>query len=192
VFVLSLRASTLKIAAAVTALAIVVAAACWEGSSVRMSADVPVQGSVVKTAVQNIDASTNDGRLAFLKNYGWEVSGTPVEVVEVIIPKTFNTVYTNYNAIQKSQGFDLSKFKGERVKRWTYDVKNYPGGVQNVRANLLVYNNKVVGGDVSSVALDGFMQGLSIKVTNTKAAIKPSQADIVAETLKLDSHTNSN
>jgi hypothetical protein len=64
--------------------------------------------------------------------------------------------------------------------------------VQNVRANLLVYNNKVVGGDVSSVALDGFMQGLSIKVTNTKAAIKPSQADIVAETLKLDSHTNSN
>jgi hypothetical protein len=103
VFVLSLRASTLKIAAAVTALAIVVAAACWEGSSVRMSADVPVQGSVVKTAVQNIDASTNDGRLAFLKNYGWEVSGTPVEVVEVIIPKTFNAVYTNYNAIQKSR-----------------------------------------------------------------------------------------
>lgn len=188
-FVLSLRASTLKVTAALAALAIVVAAACWEGNSVRMSADVPVQGSAVSTVVQNIDASTNDGRLVFLKNYGWEVDSSPVEVVEVIIPQTFNSVYSNYNSIQKLQGFDLTKFKGDRVKRWTYNVKNYPGGVQNVRANLLVYNNKVVGGDVSSVALNGFMQGLSIKAAKTQAAIKPSQADIVAETLKMDSQT---
>ena len=41
-------------------------------------------------------------------------------------------------------------------------MKNYPGyenkdGV--VRANLLVYEGRVIGGDVCSVELDGFMQG---------------------------------
>ncbi len=186
-FVLSFRASTLKIAAVIAALAIVIAAACWEGGVTRMAAEVPAQGSAATASAQNTDVSTNAGRIAFLVNCGWKVTSNPVEVVEVVIPETFNAVYTNYNAIQKLQGYDLSNYKGMRVKRWTYEINNYPGGAQGVNANLLIYNNKVIGGDVSSVELDGFMQGLSAKAADVKTGVKPSQADIVAETLNMSS-----
>lgn len=176
---LSVKASTLKVAAALAALGIVVAAAFWEGGSVRTAALIPLSDSSSTSQVS--DASTNSGRIAFLKSFGWEVSNEPVEVVEVTIPQTFNTVYLNYNSIQKSQGYDLSKYRGQRVKRWTYDVKNYPGE-KNVRANLLVYDGKVIGGDISTVALNGFMQGFAKKTTNVNTGIKPAQADIVTQT----------
>lgn len=180
--VISLRASTLKVAAALAALGVVVAAACWEGGAVRTVAEIPMQESSVSATAQVTDASTNAGRIAFLKSFGWEVSSDPVEVVEVTIPETFNAVYTNYNSIQKTQGYDLTQYKGKRIKRWTYDIKNYPNSTQPVRANLLVYNGKVIGGDVSSVAINGFMQGFAKKTTNVKTGIKPSQADIVSQT----------
>ena len=32
----------------------------------------------------------------------------------------------NYNQIQIQQGFNLEKYAGQRVKRWTYIVRNYP------------------------------------------------------------------
>ncbi len=104
-------------------------------------------------------AGTNDQRVVFLKQFGWEVDHQTVEVEEVRIPEVFDDVYKNYNEIQKKQGFDLTKYAGKRVKRYTYTIMNYPNGIKGVRANLLVYKNKVIGGDICSVALDGFMHG---------------------------------
>jgi len=183
-FVLSLKASTIKVAATLAALAVVVAAASWEGgvadtltSTVRETA---VSGASTAGAAKDAELSTNKQRVAFLNSLGWQVDNDPVEVAEVIIPQTFNAVYKNYNAIQKTQGFDLLKYRSVRAKRWTYNVTNYPGVTEGVRANLLVYNNKLIGGDVSSVSINGFMQGLS--VGNVKTGVEPSQADIVAET----------
>ena len=88
----------------------------------------------------------------------------PVEVCEVIIPAEFDETYTKYNEIQKGQGFDLSAYAGMRVKRWTYSVKNYTGYEnQNcIRINMLVYEGLVIGGDVCSIELNGFMHGFSM------------------------------
>ena len=173
-FVVSLKASTLKLAAAVAALAVVAAAACWEGSNVSTAAEIPVQGITVS---QPVDASTNSGRIAFIINFGWKVSSNPVEDVEIVIPQTFDALYTNYNSIQKSQGYDLSLYKGKRIKRWTYLITNYPGGAE-VQIDLLVLGSDVIGGDVSSVAVNGFIQGFAENKTNAATAIKPSQAEI--------------
>lgn len=184
-FVLSLKASTLKLAAALAALAVVVAAAFWEGGVARTAPDTVREAAgsgAAVSAVSGAEVSTNAQRVTFLKSLGWQVDDDPVEVVEVVIPKTFNAVYNNYNAIQKAQGFDLLPYRGTRAKRWTYNVKNYPGATAGVRANLLVYNGRLIGGDVSSVAINGFMQGL--KPGNASTGISPSQADIVAETFK--------
>ena len=52
-----------------------------------------------------------------------------------------------------------NKYKGIRAKKYTYHVKNYPDTQEDVIANLLIYNNKVIGGDISSTALDGFTHG---------------------------------
>ena len=78
-------------------------------------------------SVLNIKAENAEQRVAFLSQFGWSFDEDPVEVAEVIIPPEFDEVYEKYNAIQKEQGFDLTKYQGKRVKRWTYAIKNYPG-----------------------------------------------------------------
>ena len=106
------------------------------------------------------EAPNNLARITFLKSYGWEVSEEPSEVVSVVIPQTFGDVYENYNAIQTAQGFDLTGYQGKRVKRYTYQVANYPSGDGEVLANLLVHKNTVIGGEVLSAQPGGFIHGL--------------------------------
>ena len=101
--------------------------------------------------------------LSFISSCGWEVDEEPVDVREVVIPEVFDEVYNNYNAIQLEQGLDLEKYAGKRVKRFSYVVRNYPGTEPEddfIRINLLIYENKIIGGDVCSVKLDGFMHGI--------------------------------
>ncbi len=106
-----------------------------------------------------LEADGTDGRMKFLSQFGWQCEPEPVSVKEVIIPAKFNDVYTGYNELQKQQGFDLQRYSGRRVKLWTYRVTNYPGGLSDVVANLLILDGKVIGGDISSSLLDGFMHG---------------------------------
>lgn len=54
---------------------------------------------------------------------------------------------------------------GKTVKRYTYIIHNYPDETDQVRANLLVYDGKVIGGDICTLALDGFMHGFSPEET---------------------------
>lgn len=109
----------------------------------------------------NIKASNSDERIAYLSQYGWSVENEPIEVKEIIIPAEFDEVYENYNKIQLDQGFDLTKYCSKRVKKWTYIVTNYPEyeDSQCIRATLLIYDGNVIGGDICSVELDGFMHG---------------------------------
>lgn len=111
----------------------------------------------------NLSAANDSERMSFISQFGWEVSAEPTEIREIIIPEEFDEVYTKYNEIQLSQGFDLNSFKGMRVKKWTYAVKNYAGYEDKdcIRINLLIFDGKVIGGDVCSVELDGFMHGFS-------------------------------
>ena len=117
--------------------------------------------SAAKTGELSLKASTAEERIAFLSQYGWSVEEEPLEVKEIIIPAEFDDVYEKYNAIQKEQGFDLTAYCSKRVKKWTYKVTNYPNyeGSDCIRATLLVFDGKVIGGDVCSVELDGFMHG---------------------------------
>ena len=102
-------------------------------------------------------------QVRFLQSYGWEVNEQPCEMVQVVIPETFGDVYENYNEIQKQQGLDLSRFRGKQVSRCSYEVLNYPGQKEYIRANLLIYNQEVIGGDICSIyAENGFMHGFSL------------------------------
>ncbi len=106
------------------------------------------------------NADENTARVEFLAGLGWQTGEEAIEVQEVVIPLEFDQVYQNYNLIQLDQGFDLSPYAGRRMKRYTYEIFNHPSGEDAVRANLLVYKEKLVGGDVCSLKLDGFMHGL--------------------------------
>ena len=99
--------------------------------------------------------SDNDARVQFLKNYGWEVDQSPVESGQVRIPEKSTAVYDRYNALQKTQGFDLSQYAGKIVMRYVYKINNFPGATEPVYATLLVYKNEVIGGDVTDTCPGG-------------------------------------
>ena len=105
---------------------------------------------------------SNEDRIVFLSGYGWEVSQDPLSTEELLIPKEFDDSYTDYLALQSEQGFDLTKYQGKRVKRYTYEVLNYPSGEEGVQVSLLIYRNTVIGGEVFTTSLDGFMHGLAM------------------------------
>ena len=60
---------------------------------------------------------------------------------------------------QRDQGFDLRKYAGKEVQRFQYVVTNYPNYPEGIRANLLVFNRKIIGGDLCSLEFGGFMHG---------------------------------
>lgn len=111
----------------------------------------------------NLKASTHEDRMSFVSQFGWEVEEEPIEIKEIIIPTEFDDTYNAYNQIKKEQSFDLLEYAGERAKRWTYIVKNYEGyeNKESIHINILVHDGIVIGGDVCSVELDGFMHGFS-------------------------------
>ncbi len=113
---------------------------------------------VLKSTV-NTAAKTTEQQVAFLNSFGYEVEAEPTLIEEVIIPTEFDEDYTAYNNYQKLSGFDLSKYKGDRVKKYTFKVMNYPDQKSSVNANILVYKGKAIGGDISSATLNGFVHG---------------------------------
>ena len=79
----------------------------------------------------------------------------------VTVPETFDKVFAAYNELQKEQGLNLSKYRGKEVTRYTFRVTNYEGYEGKVFANVLVYRNRVIGGDVCSADTSGFVHGFA-------------------------------
>ena len=121
--------------------------------------------------------STNDARVKFLTDFGWEVAASPVESGQVRIPEAGSEVFDRYNALQKSQGYDLSEFAGKTVMRYVYKIKNYPGAVDPVYATLLVYKDQVIGGDVTDTSAKGVVRGFKMPTAN------PSQQSTTPSTI---------
>lgn len=102
---------------------------------------------------------SEDDAEKFLAQFGWIVDASPVEVIEVTMPSEFDKIFAAYNEIQKEQGLNLLKYKRKKLTRYTFEVKNYEGYEGRVLANVLVYRGKVVGGDICSADIDGFVHG---------------------------------
>ena len=114
--------------------------------------------NVLKNSIDTA-AKTTEQQVTMLQSFGYEVEPQPILIEEVIIPSEFDTNYEEYNNYQRLSGFYLSKYNGTRAKKYTYNVTNYPEQPDGVVANILVYNGKAIGGDISSTALNGFVHG---------------------------------
>ncbi len=101
----------------------------------------------------------NEGRIAFLAQFGWSVEPTPKESTTVTIPAAFDKVFAEYNELQKKQGLDLSRHAARTVERHTYVITNYPDYEGQVLANLLIFRGRVIGGDICSADQNGFIHG---------------------------------
>ncbi len=160
-FVFSIKASTLKIGAvvctSVVALVILLTLIPVNEPTAASLMYSPV-GSYVYTGVK-----TNDDRLTFLKQFGWEADKAPVSETSVTIPSEFDKVFVGYNELQKQQGLDLTKYKTKDVTRYTYRITNYKDYNGTVYANIIIYRGKVIGGDICTADLDGFVLTLDGK-----------------------------
>ena len=112
-------------------------------------------GKDAPTAATTGSMSANDSRVAYLSEMGWQVDTTPTESGQVKIPQEQSEVFTRYNDLQKSQGYDLSALAGQTVMRYVYKVNNFPNATDPVYATLLVYKDKIVGGDVTDTSARG-------------------------------------
>ena len=104
-----------------------------------------------------VDGSTNAKRVSFAQYCGCKVEETAETVKNIRIPQNFSKVYENYNKLQQRAGFDLSLYKGCEVTLYSYKVLE--GGIagQQTLINIIVYRGRIIGGDISSVELDGDM-----------------------------------
>ena len=154
-FVVSMKASKKKLVIILAAILIVLAGALF----FLLRGDSDEAKAVGQTGEYSLTAADASQRVAFLQQFGWEVKETPMEQVDVLLPSSFNDTYEKYNQIQKEQGLDLLKYAGATCQRYTYEVTNYPGKDSGVVANLLVLDGRVIGGDICSVELNGFIHG---------------------------------
>ncbi len=159
-FICSVKTSRFKLIGIIIAvLAAIFVALCLLGKSSESKSDTKADTKIKA----NLTVSDPSDIKTFLESFGWEVSDEACEIVEVTIPAEFNAVYTEYNNIQKTQGFDLGEYKGTVVKRYAFEVYNYPDYPDYIRANVLVHDGKIIGGDICSTELDGFIQGFEMK-----------------------------
>ena len=115
------------------------------------------QFSSVKSA--EIDASTNAKRVLFLQGLGYEVDETATEIKDIVIPENFSAVYEKYNNLQKQAGFDLKNYRGKNAKVYSYSLQNDT----EKQIHLIVCEDRLIGGDVASLKLNGNMTGLKRK-----------------------------
>ena len=106
-------------------------------------------------------ADTNDARVKFLTDLGWEVTPSPTESGEIRIPKAGDPVFDRYNELQKSQGYDLNKYAGKKVMRYVYQINNFPDAKEPVYATVLVYRDRIIGGDITDTTPGGRVQGFA-------------------------------
>ena len=105
---------------------------------------------------------SNDARVKFLTDFGWDVTPSPVESSQVKIPQETTEVFDRYNALQKSQGYDLNKFADKTVMRYVYKINNHPSSTGPVYATVLMHKNRVIGGDVTDTTSGGRIHGFKM------------------------------
>lgn len=154
-FIYSVKASTLRFVGAVFLSVMVVITLLVFLQPI----DTVTAMSEKNQTVNYADIRTNEDRIAFLSQFGWETTGEVIEETTFVIPAEFDRVLAGYNEVQKLQGLDLSRYEKKTVSRYTYKVTNYGDYEGTVYANLIVYKNKVVAGDICSAEPEGFVHG---------------------------------
>ena len=130
-------------------------------------------GRAVTASAEVKHIRTTDDRLAYLSGLGWEVSLQPIATEELLIPQQFDDSYDDYLKLQEDQGFDLTRYCGKRVKRYTYQLTNYPDQDEPMQIALLIYKNRVIGGQIQS-ASGGLLRGLTFPAAGEPQSTAPA------------------
>ena len=160
-FIVTAKVSPKRIAAGALAVALL-CGVVYTGSVVLQGRE-QTASAVAAQSGERKGIKSKEDRIAYLAEFGWAVAEDPVETMELQFPDSFeDDIYQDFLAIQTEQGFDPAQYAGKRVKRYAYTITNYPTGEEGVVADLYIYRNTVIAGEVLSPKLDGFLHGLAM------------------------------
>ena len=107
-----------------------------------------------------LDVSQLKGREKYLASCGWEIDPDSEEERCVLLPRSFEGAVGEYTEMQTRQGYDFASYAGLECRQFTYTVTNYDGSAGTVYATLYVKGTRVIGGDIHSAEIGGFMHGI--------------------------------
>lgn len=73
---------------------------------------------------------------------------------DITIPAEFGEVYSRYNDLQRENGFNLLPHRGHAAKLYTFALPDLS------EAHVIVCCGEIIGGDISTAAIDGEMKGI--------------------------------
>ena len=114
-------------------------------------------GQFLSVKAYGVDLSTNEKRLQYISSLGLTLKTDDYQIKQTAIPLRFSDVYERYNSLQRSAGFDLKNYCGENVVIYTYNID------EQTVVNLITYKDKLIGGDIASLKIDGKMTALKGK-----------------------------
>ena len=152
-FVFSLRASKIKylfsalICAVVATFVILIMPDTEHSVTVNGNVSEYEAGKIRFDGIKNLD-----GVISFAESLGFSVDRSSVETAEVKIPSKTDAVLEEYNNLQKSQGFNLMKYKNKTAVRYTFKVTGLPDEQSlpedDVLLTVILCKDKVIGGDL--------------------------------------------
>jgi len=151
-FVYTMKASGIKFFAVIALSVAVLATAIAILPSVSAASDV----ASVSTNYKNI--ATEEDMINFLSQFGYETEAKSVKTFEIEIPKEFNSIFEEYNELQRSQGLNLKRYAGKDATVYVFKIKNYEYDGE-VFATLFIRNERIIGGDICSKDGEGFVHG---------------------------------
>lgn len=91
-------------------------------------------------------------------------------VESIILSDDDEDVFSDYNDIQKENGFDLEDYVGKSVKRYTFEVNQESAADSKLLfAVVFTYNGEIIGADIHSPSVDGFIRGVKNNLGEIKA-----------------------
>ena len=154
-FIISVSGKGIKRAAAGLAAAVVLSAGIAAGSYFidKGHRTREINGRTLDISVKD------DGDIMRIAEFftGNAVTAKPARS-DVTVPFSFNSVYDEYNELQKSFGTDLHDYSGTVCEKYTVLLGC---ACEGSTLTLLVHGGKLIGGDLSENAFDGTMKGLS-------------------------------
>ncbi len=147
-FVYTLKATTLKYIGVMT-----LCAAAMITTVALVPATDKTDSVQTVASVEYKNVKGKEDRVKFLERLGWDILEDSETVADIRIPEEFDEIYKRYNSLQKTEGLNLEKYKGKKVKLYTYTVTNHKDG--KAVATIIVYKNRVIAGDVSLAVTDG-------------------------------------
>ncbi len=119
-----------------------------------------ILASVLRLEGGERNAADREARLAYIASLGWETEPDSETETSVTIPDCSEGAMKDYNELMRKADYDLSPYAGKSVVRYQYLLTNYPDCTDQVYLTLYVRHGRVIGGDIHTAALDGFMHEL--------------------------------